>query len=357
MRFTQLSKVVSLSCAFAAAQASGQGVLSDPAEENDIRINLDAGWGNSHWSYGELTAFQPIINNDAGLLAVDMHYMTHVGEENSDSNEASLGLVYRKPLNDGDSFIGVNTSYSLYKTWDGNRRQTPHVGFEYVSNKFTFYANYMWQDDTIHTNDAVTYDYHPVYHLGDGYVHAGETFTGGYEAVGRYSVSDRLSLGIGYYDRHGHGQYELTETVTGTNQTTGAPVSVSATSQAVNSFLLREGFFIDGEMTTDFGTFSLQLKNDDQHDFLGMLTFRLPLGNASRRDLRKTYVERKYVAPVYKADPDDFGLAILAIAAAVGAESAAAVTATTVASVAAADAGVLVGAAGVGVAAASISKK
>ena len=65
---------------------------------NDLMVNLDLGLGNKHWSYAELTAFQPIVNNENGLLALDMHYMTHLGNENSDSNEKSIGLMISKIL-------------------------------------------------------------------------------------------------------------------------------------------------------------------------------------------------------------------------------------------------------------------
>jgi len=298
-------------------------------DDHDLRINMDLGLGNKHWSYAELTALKPIINTDDSLFALDVHYMTHVGDENSNSNETSLGLVYRKPLNDGNSFIGLNTSYSLYETWDGNHRQTPHLGFEFVSNKFTFLANYMFQDDTIHANPTATRDYHPIYELDEGdYLHAGEAFTGGFEAVARYNISEKFALGLGFYDRFGDGTYEVTEIghlidpsgdING-----GLPVHYEATSAVTNSYLLRKGLFIDGEITTDLGTLSLQLKYDDQHDFLGMLAFRIPFGGASTSDLKKSYVERKYYSPVYKADPDDFGLGLLIAAGAAAVSEAAA---------------------------------
>jgi len=304
---------------------------------NDLMVNLDLGLGNKHWSYAELTAFQPIVNNENGLLALDIHYMTHLGNENSDSNEKSIGLIYRKLLNDGASFIGLNTSYSIYKTWDGNTRQTPHIGFEFVSNKVTLLANYMFQDETIHKNRNVTNEYHPVYNIGDGFLHAGEAFTGGYEAVGRYSISDKFALGVGYYNRFGDGEYEVTERVTGFSNSTGEQVTIEATSQVINSYLLKEGFFVDAELATDAGTVMIQLKSDDQHDFLGMVAFRLPIGKASKQKLKNSYTKRKYTSTIYKADPDDFGIGLLvagAIAAGV-AESAAAAAGAVAADVAA----------------------
>jgi hypothetical protein len=319
-------------CFVATGQNDSEGFL------NDLRGNLDLGLGNKHWSYAEFTAFQPIVSNDNGLLALDMHYMTHFGDENSDSNEKSIGLIYRKLLNDGASFIGLNTSYSIYKTWDGNTRQTPHVGIEFVSNKLTLLANYMFQDETIHANRRVTSDYHPVYDLGPGLLHAGEAFTGGYEAVVRYSFSDKFALGVGYYSRFGDGEYEITEEIKGISSTTGELVTFTATSQVTNSYLLREGFFVDAEMATDIGTFSIQLKNDEQHEFLGMVAFRLPIGGASKKDLQNNYVKRKYTSTIYKADPDDFGIGLLvagAIAAGAAEGTAAAAAGAVAADVAA----------------------
>ena len=58
------------------------------------------------------------------------------------------------------------------------------------------------------------------------------------------------------------------------------------------------------------GVLAIQLKNDEQHEFLGMVSFRIPLGGNSKKDLLKDRVMRKYMAPVYKADPDDFGIGL-----------------------------------------------
>lgn len=335
--------VVLVACFVATSQNNSDGFLSD------LRGNLDLGLGNKHWSYAELTAFQPIVSNENGLLALDMHYMTHFGDENSDSNEKSIGLIYRKLLNDENSFIGLNTSYSIYRTWDGNTRQTPHIGFEFVSKKLTLLANYMFQDETIHANRRVTSDYHPIYDLGPGLLHAGEAFTGGYEAVVRYSFSDKFALGVGYYNRFGDGEYTITEEVSGISNTTGELVTITATSPVTNSYLLREGFFVDAEMATDIGTFTIQLKNDEQHEFLGMVGFRLPIGGASKKDLKSNYVKRKYASPIYKADPDDFGIGLL-VAGAIAAGVAEG-TAATAAGLVAADVGAAAGVGGVIVAA------
>lgn len=339
-RTVKINMLIIMSLLLVTAVSNGQDNKDSHSEGflNGLRANMDLGLGNKHWSYAELTAFQPIVHNENSLLALDMHYMTHFGDENSDSNEQSLGLIYRRLLNNGNSFIGFNTSYSIYKTWDGNTRQTPHLGIEFVSTKFSLFANYMFQDKTIHANRRVTSDYHRIYNIGDGYLHAGEAFTGGYEAVARYSISDKFALGLGYYDRFGDGEYEITESVTGISNTSGSSVTFEATSQVTNSYLLRQGFFVDAELATNMGTFMLQLKNDDQHDFLGMVTFRLPLGGVSKRDLKSKYVMRKYFAPIYKADPDDFGIGLLvgaAIAAGVAEGTAAAAAGAVAADVAA----------------------
>lgn len=309
------------------AQDESSGMFSS------TRFNLDFGIGNKYWSYAEATLFSPITENKSSILALDLHFMNHLHDSNSNSNEKSLGLVFRQKLGDGTSFIGFNTSYSLYTSWDGNARQTPHLGFEYVSTKITLLANYMFQDKTIHSNSEATQSFHPVYKLdGGNYLQAGEAFTGGIEIVGRYNISNRISLGLGYFDRFGDGTYEVTEKgylQDPTGQINGGlPIFYEAKSIATNSYLLKSGVFLDAEFTTNIGTLGVQLKNDQQHDFLGMVTMRLPLGGNSKRDLLKDRIHRAYYAPVYKADPDDFGISLLiAAAAAAISESAAAAVA------------------------------
>jgi len=297
--------------------------FSTNAQENkkfmeNSRINFDIGLGNKEWSYGELTLVSPIVENDNSLFALGLNYMFHFGNQNSESNEKTLGLIYRNKINDGNAFIGLNTSYSLYTTWDGFNRQTPHIGFEFVHEKFSILANYMFQDKTIHNYESPTNDFHTVYTNMKRYQNIysmGEAFSGGWEILANYHISNKFSLGAGYYDRFGdENNYVATAaySIQDPNINNGNPVNFTAKHNLSISHLLQSGMFVEADYQTNFANFGLQFKSDNHQNFLGMITARIPIGNNSKNDaVNANMVDRLYYSPIYKADPDDFGLGLL----------------------------------------------
>ena len=297
--------------------------LSTNAQENknfieNSRVNFDIGLGNKEWSYGELTLVNPIVEKDNSLFALGLNYMFHFGNENSESNEKTLGLIYRKKINDGNAFIGLNASYSLYTTWDGNNRQTPHIGFELVHEKFSILANYMFQDKTIHSHESPTNDFHTVYTNMNRYQNIysmGEAFSGGWEILANYHISNKFSLGAGYYDRFGDENNYVASVAYSIQDPTinnGNEINFNAEHNLSISHLLHSGMFIEAEYQTNFANFGLQFKSDTHQNFLGMFTARIPIGKNSKNDaVNANMVDRLYYSPVYKADPDDFGLSLL----------------------------------------------
>jgi len=308
-----------------AAVIGGCILFSASAYSSDkTRLTLEVGAGNEDWSYVEGKLVTPIWENDAAVLNFGGNLMNHMGDKNTDSHEASIGLIYRKKVNSGSAFWGVNASYSYYNTWDNNTRQTPHVGLEYVGQKFSLKANYMGQDETVHKHDSPTrvHDYY-----GSDIYAIEERFSGGWEALGSFHLSDRLSLGIGVYDRFGE---PATRTVTLIH---GAPCAAcpsgfESTHTSEIRYLLKGGYFLQAEYQTSNPAlkFGLQLKDDNFKGNLWLAsvgyTFGSSKGNPGEVESR---IEREYRGPVYKADPDDFGIvaALVAVAAEAIAEAAA----------------------------------
>lgn len=285
---------------------------------NNSRINFDIGVGNKEWSYGELTLVSPIIENDNSLFALGLNYMFHFGNQNSESNEKTVGLIYRKKINDGRAFIGLNTSYSLYTSWDGFTRQTPHIGFEYVHEKFSVLANYMFQDKTIHHYESPNDNFHTVYtdmKRFQNIYSMGEAFSGGWEILANYHISDKFSIGAGYYDRFGDDKDYVASveySIQDPSINNGDPIKINTEHNLSISHLLKRGMFFETEYQTNFANFGVQLKGDTYQNFLGMFTARIPIGKNSKNDaVNANMVDRLYYSPVYKADPDDFGLSLL----------------------------------------------
>lgn len=271
------------------------------AFDTPVRGEAKLGLGNQYWSYGEVGTTIPLRETMNSVWHADLRYMNHLDESNSDSNEGSVGLIYRKRLPDRPGFWGINSSYSEYRSWHGNRRQTPHLGFEYMTADFSLTANYMFQDDTVHRSSVVekAHAYHGDYYLVE------EHFTGGGEVVARYFLDNRASIGIGGYFRHG-------EPAKGTFSYTHAG-GVAVTEDTDHYYLLEEGGFF--EFTYDYPLsktrslgFGFQGKYDRQNKELFLATFSFEFGVPEG-----THWERAWNKGIYKADPDDFGLIIGAI--------------------------------------------
>lgn len=268
------------------------------AAETPVRGGATLGLGNAYWSYGEVGVVIPIRETSNSIWNVDLRYMNHLDNSNSESNEGSVGLIYRKRLTDGPGFWGINSSYSEYRSWHGNRRQTPHLGLEYFADKFSFTANYMFQDNTVHTPSSLNKAH--VYH-GDYYL-LQERFTGGGEAVARYFLDNRASIGIGGYFRHG-------EPGIGEATITYADGSEKATTTE-GRYLLDQGGFI--EFTYDYPLandrslgFGIQAKYDRQNHELLLFSLSYEFGVPAGVPW-----ERAWNKGIYKADPDDFGFLV-----------------------------------------------
>lgn len=277
--------------------------------ENTV-IDLELGVGNKSWSYVEAKLVTPLIENEGSALSFGANLMAHVERENSESNEKSIGLIYRQKFSsETDGFWGINASYSDYITWDGNDRQTAHLGAEYYRNRFSFVANYMFQDDTEH-HASKLYTPHSYY----GNVRAfGEYFSGGWEVLGRYSIDTNLRVGLGYYDRFGDEQKSYTMTHPVYDGLTDS--SFVSTHNAQNLYLLQRG--VIGEIDYQHGNskWGLQLKDDNHNGYLAMATFTYRLGGG--RENSVDLVQNAYRGPVYKADPDDFGIIVGLVASAI----------------------------------------
>jgi hypothetical protein len=279
------------------------------ADENTI-LNLELGAGNKSWSYAEVQLVTPLVESENSVLNFGANLMTHLEDENSQSNEKSVGLIYRQKLTQGsDEFWGVNASFSDYVTWDGNKRQTPHLGAEFYKQKYSFVANYMFQDKTEHTSPTL---YRPHSYYGN-ILAAQEYFSGGWEVLGRYHFNDRFRFGLGYYDRFGDKQ--KTAVLQHTSYA-GIDMNFSTNHQLKNHYLLQQGFFTEMDYQVGNANWSLQLKDDKHNGFLAMAryTYRFGGGGNSKPT---NLLERAYRGPVYKADPDDFGIIAGMIAAAV----------------------------------------
>jgi len=271
------------------------------ADENTI-VNLEIGAGNENWSYIEAQLVTPLIESERSVINFGANLMAHVEKENSESNEKSVGLIYRQKIGPlSNEFWGINASYSDYVTWDGNDRQTAHLGAELYKRKYSLVANYMFQDDTQH-HARHLYQPHSYY----GNVRAfGEYFSGGWEVLGRYHVNNELRFGLGYYDRFGDEQKNYTIT---------HPIYEGVTTRSFESshnpsnlYLLQGGFFAEVDYQVGNAIWSLQLKDDKHNDFLAMARFTYRFGGPKTQ---LTNLQRAYRGPVYKADPDDFGILV-----------------------------------------------
>jgi len=90
------------------------------------------------------------------------------------------------------------------------------------------------------------------------------------------------------------------------------PVNFTAKHNLSISHLLQSGMFVEADYQTNFANFGLHFKSDNHQNFLGMITARIPIGNNSKNDaVNANMVDRLYYSPIYKADPDDFGLGLL----------------------------------------------
>lgn len=277
--------------------------------ENTV-IDLDLGLGNKSWSYVEAKFVTPVLETERSTLSFGANLMAHLEKENSESNEKSFGFIYRQKLSLGsDEFWGINASYSEYVTWDGNDRQTPHLGIEYYGNKFSFVANYMFQDKTQHHADNL-YKPHSYY----GNVRAfGEYFSGGWEVLGRYHINDNFRVGLGHYDRFGDEQktYNITHpTYDGLTDS-----EFVSTHNPENLYLLQRGFIAEMDYSVGNSKWALQLKEDNHNGFLAMATFTYQFGGPRKEP--NNLVKRAYRGPVYKADPDDFGIIVGLVASAI----------------------------------------
>ncbi len=266
-------------------------------------IDLELGLGNKSWSYVEAKFVTPILDSETYTLSFGANIMAHLERENSESNEKSIGFIYRQKLSSGsDEFWGINASFSDYVTWDGNDRQTPHLGIEYYRNKFSFVANYMFQDKTQHHADKL---YRP--HSYYGNVRSfGEYFSGGWEALGRYHINDNFRVGLGYYDRFGDEQ--KTYKITHPSYDGLTDSSFVSTHNPQNLYLLKHGLIAEIDYSVGNSKWALQLKEDDHNGFLAMAAFTYQFGGP--RHQPNNLLKRAYRGPVYKADPDDFGIIV-----------------------------------------------
>jgi hypothetical protein len=71
--------------------------------------------------------------------------------------------------------------------------------------------------------------------------------------------------------------------------------------------LLKRGLFVETSYQAEKYKLSAQLKHDEHNGFLSMFRITYDLGSPRGT---ASHVDRAYRAPVYKADPDDFGLLI-----------------------------------------------
>jgi hypothetical protein len=70
-------------------------------------------------------------------------------------------------------------------------------------------------------------------------------------------------------------------------------------------YLLKRGIFVETSYQAEKYKLSAQLKHDEHNGFLSMFRITYDLGKPRGSG---SHVDRAYRAPVYKADPDDFGL-------------------------------------------------
>ena len=290
----------------------GSQIIFSPAllaDENTI-LDLEIGAGNKDWSYVEAKVVTPLVETEDSVLNFGANFMAHLEAENRESNEKSIGLIYRQKFSsESDEFWGINASYSDYVTWDGNDRQTPHLGAEYYRQKYSFVANYMFQDNTEHHAKNL-YQPHSYY----GNVAAfGEYFSGGWEVLGRYHVTNNFRVGLGYYDRFGDEQKSYTLTHPAYDGVTND--SFVSRHNPPNLYLLQQGGFAEIDYQNGNSNWSLQLKDDKHNDFLAMARFTYRFGGARGNSVN--LLERAYRGPVYKADPDDFGILVGMAAAAI----------------------------------------
>jgi hypothetical protein len=81
--------------------------------------------------------------------------------------------------------------------------------------------------------------------------------------------------------------------------------------------LLKRGLFVETSYQAEKYKLSAQLKHDEHNDVLAMFRITYDLG---KRRGTGSHVDRAYRAPVYKADPDDFGI-VAAVALSVAMEA------------------------------------
>ena len=279
---------------FTAAMFFAGGVMAeDTSKIPDVYGGIELGLGNKSWSYIEGTVVAPLVDNDSYSLSLGINLMDHIEGENTESVEKSLSLIYRQPFTDREGFWGINASYSDYITWDGNDRQTPHLGFEYVLPQYSIIGNYMFQDKTEHWAET-PYKMHSYY--GDKHLAVAEMFTGGWELLANYHPTDRWKVGLGVHDRFGDDDKYFTLTDADGNVTQH---------KAEKLHLLKRGIFVETSYQAEKYKLSAQLKHDEHNGFLSMFRITYDLGNTRGTG---SHVDRAYRAPVYKADPDDFGV-------------------------------------------------
>ncbi len=95
--------------------------------------------------------------------------------------------------------------------------------------------------------------------------------------------------------------------------------SFVSTHNPENLYLLERGYFGEFDYQIGNSNWSLQLKDDKHNDFLVMARFTHRFGGAKGNSVN--LLQRAYRGPVYKADPDDFGI-LVGLAAAAIAEAA-----------------------------------